>query len=313
MRDRSWGIILIVALLAGLFGFGLMAYFMSDRKPATPVKQVQTAAQTVVSSSQQPAAGDNSQNAQPQETRRQDESFITRLFGADELSTGETQLERMTVVIPRIILRLLIATLLAAMLAFRPRRAMPVLRRNLYVAQTQILLAMVASALMMIVGDSAARAFGIFAAASLVRFRTNIRDPKEITVLLISLSIGLATGVGRWEIAIVVTLFALPVLWILEHRESERVFRAMQLTVKTRDTDSMLETLKSVFQRHKFNAELRQLEPSSEDEEGCIMYYMNMSMSVSIDELSEEIRSAAPKNVEGIEWEQRKDGAYIYQ
>ncbi|MGH9971697.1 MAG: hypothetical protein ACREBG_28420 [Pyrinomonadaceae bacterium] len=39
------------------------------------------------------------------------------------------------------------------------------------------------------------RAFGIFAAVSLVRFRTNIRDPKEITVLLISLAIGLGTGV----------------------------------------------------------------------------------------------------------------------
>lgn len=312
MKDRSWGIILIVALLAGLFGFGLMAYFVSDQKSANTVRQVQTAAQNVVSSGQQPA-GDNAQKAQPQETRPQDESFFSRLFGADQPSAGETQFERLTTIIPRIILRLMMATLLAAMVAFRPRKDLPVMRRNLYVAQTQILLAMVASALMMIVGDSAARAFGIFAAASLVRFRTNIRDPKEITVLLISLSIGLATGVGRWEIAIAVTLFALPVLWILEHRESEKLFRAMQLTVKTHDTDSMLETLKGIFQRHRFNAELRQLDPASEDDAGCIMYYMNMSMNVSIDELSEEIRAAAPKNVEGIEWEQRKDGAYIYQ
>ena len=58
-------------------------------------------------------------------------------------------------------------------------------------------MAVVAGAMMMVVGDSAARAFGIFAAASLVRFRTNIRDPKEITVLLICLGVGLAAGVGR--------------------------------------------------------------------------------------------------------------------
>ena len=77
------------------------------------------------------------------------------------------------------------------------------LKRNPFVAQTQILLAIVAAALMIIVGDNAARAFGIFGAVSLVRFRTNIRDPKEITVLLISLALGLAAGVGRWDLALI--------------------------------------------------------------------------------------------------------------
>ena len=78
--------------------------------------------------------------------------------------------------------------MLSGILAFRPRADVPLFRRSLFVSQTQILLAVVAAALMMVVGDSAARAFAIFAAASLVRFRTNIRDPKEITVLLISLA-----------------------------------------------------------------------------------------------------------------------------
>jgi len=78
------------------------------------------------------------------------------------------------------------------------------LKRNPFVAQTQILLAIVAAALMIIVGNNAAaRAFGIFGAVSLVRFRTNIRDPKEITVLLISLALGLAAGVGRWDLALI--------------------------------------------------------------------------------------------------------------
>lgn len=107
----------------------------------------------------------------------------SQLVEADHQQSGEINqprnwiLEAMSVT-----LRLLLASLLAAMLAFRPHKYTLVLRRNPYVAQTQILLAVVASALMMIVSDNAARAFGIFAAAALVRFRTNIRDPKEITV-----------------------------------------------------------------------------------------------------------------------------------
>ncbi|HVF46932.1 MAG TPA: hypothetical protein VNA17_05135, partial [Pyrinomonadaceae bacterium] len=101
-----------------------------------------------------------------------------------------------------IVKRLLLAVLLSGILAFRPRKNVPLFRRSLFVSQSQILLAVVAAALMMIVGDNAARAFAIFAAASLVRFRTNIRDPKEITVLLISLALGLAAGFGRWDLGV---------------------------------------------------------------------------------------------------------------
>ena len=103
------------------------------------------------------------------------------------------------------LLRFLLAAFLAMLLAFRWRRGFKITQRNPYVAQTQILLAVVAAAMMMIVGDSAARAFGIFAAASLVRFRTNIRDPKETTVLLICLGVGLACGVGRLDMALILT------------------------------------------------------------------------------------------------------------
>jgi uncharacterized membrane protein YhiD involved in acid resistance len=200
------------------------------------------------------------------------------------------------------------------MLAFRPRRVAAGPQRNLFVAQTQILLAVVASALMMIVGDNAARAFGIFAAVSLVRFRTNIRDPKEITVLLISLSLGLATGVGRWDLAVILALFVLPLLWLLESKEHEQVFRSMELTVKTYNTELMQETLKQVFRRHRLNTELRQIDPpDAEDPMGCITYSVTMNLSASTDQISDEIRAANPQNVDSIEWDQTKDAAYIYQ
>ena len=125
------------------------------------------------------------------------ESVISQIFGSERSSSAAVQAESWVVHAARVTFRLLLASLLAAMLALRPHKNIPVLHRNPYVAETQILLAVVASALMMIVADNAARAFGIFAAASIVRFRTNIRDPKETTVLLISLAVGLAAGVGR--------------------------------------------------------------------------------------------------------------------
>jgi hypothetical protein len=240
-------------------------------------------------------------------------SSVGGLFGAGQ-GAGFAPHEPWTSTVPRILLRLALATALAAMLAFRPRRGSVLVQRNLYVAQTQILIAVVASALMMVVGDNAARAFGIFAAASLVRFRTNIRDPKEITVLLISLAVGLATGVGRIDVAVVLALFVLPLLWLLERREDEQVFRSMELTVKARDIGLAQAALENILRRHRINGEVRQLNPPAPDEPaGCVMYYVQMSLNTSTDAINEEIMAADPGNVESIEWDQQKSRDYIYQ
>jgi hypothetical protein len=122
--------------------------------------------------------------------------LIGELFGPDPTGLSPTTVASWESTAARIALRFALAAFLAALLAFRPRRGVSPSRRNPYVAQTQILMAVVAGGMMMVVGDSAARAFGIFAAASLVRFRTNIRDPKETTVLLVCLGVGLAAGFG---------------------------------------------------------------------------------------------------------------------
>ena len=214
-----------------------------------------------------------------------------------------------------IIFRLLFAVMLSTVLAFRPRRDTPFLQRNLYVAQTQILLAIVAAALMMIVGNNAVRAFAIFAAVSLVRFRTNIRDPKEISVLLISLALGLAAGVGRWELGILLCLFVLVVLWVLEYNESEQVYRSMELTIETKDTDKTHERIKAMFDRYGITSEVRQLDPPDEDSDtGCITYRLDLSLDMSTNSLSNEILSEDEKNVESLEWKhKKKKSKYIYE
>jgi uncharacterized membrane protein YhiD involved in acid resistance len=213
-----------------------------------------------------------------------------------------------------IVSRLLIAVILSGILAFRPRKNVPLFRRSLYVSQSQILLAVVAAALMMIVGDNAARAFAIFAAASLVRFRTNIRDPKEITVLLISLALGLATGFGRWELGLALCLFSLALLWLLEFNESAQTFRSMELTIKTRNTDETQRILKKIFQRLKIDAEVRELVPTEvEKPVGCITYYLNLPIDMTTDALSDRILAADPVNAEGMQWSKTKSAADIYQ
>lgn len=262
----------------------------------------------------QPANNSNTAAIATASPSTSDNPFIN---AANDVVSSNTQFESMSRSEAglQIILRLLFAVILSGVLAFRPRKDVPLFRRSLFVSQTQILLAVVAAALMMVVGDSAARAFAIFAAASLVRFRTNIRDPKEITVLLISLALGLAAGVGRWELGLALCLFALALLWLLEFNEGESIFRSMELTIKTTNTDRTQQVLQKIFRRRKIDAEVRELDPPDPEKEGStgsIVYYLNLPLSLRTDSMSDRILRADP-NVEKIQWSKTKSANDIYQ
>ena len=276
-----------------LLGSGLLAYYFRDQpRPAATAPAASPAAATT------PA----------------DNPLLGELIGSDSPGIAPANLASWESTTARISLRFSLAAFLAALLAFRPRRGLKAARRNPYVAQTQILMAVVAGAMMMVVGDSAARAFGIFAAASLVRFRTNIRDPKEITVLLVCLGVGLACGVGRWDMAIILTVFVLIALAVLEHFEQFQVFRSMEITVQTRNVEESNELLKQLFEHHEFDYELRELDREDADEPlGKIVYLVNLDTQMSTTKLSEVILSTDREYIDSIQWDQKQSKTYIYR
>lgn len=274
-----------------LIGTGLLAYLFRDQSETTIT--------------QPPAAA-----ASP----APDIPLIGELFGPDATGLTPGTIAKWESTAAKIGLRFALAAFLAAVLAYRPRRGLSPSRRNPYVAQTQILMAVVAGGMMMVVGDSAARAFGIFAAASLVRFRTNIRDPKETTVLLVCLGVGLAAGVGRWDMAVILTLFVLLALAVLESVEQYQVFRSMEMTVETREVDKTDQMLKRLFARHGFDYELRELNrPDADEPMGKIVYLVNLDPVISTSKLSEEILSSDPDNVDSVEWDQKESKTYLYR
>jgi uncharacterized membrane protein YhiD involved in acid resistance len=295
---------LALALLLGSVAVVVLATYLVLGRSNGPAVQ-NTGKQTA-------PPGSASQSAASTPTAHQNEPGLTGLLGPQ--ASNEPVQASWLVTAASITLKLALAGLLGALLAFRPHKEIAILQRNPYVAQTQILLAVVAAALMMIVADNAARAFGIFAAASLVRFRTNIRDPKEITVLLMSLAIGLASGVGKIEVAIILSLFSLLVLAILEHYEPQEIFRAMELTVTSRKVDETDEVLRKLFEKRKITSELRKVDREDPDNPtGKIVYYINVNGHLSTDQLSEEIFASDADNVDSIQWDQKKTTSYLYR
>jgi uncharacterized membrane protein YhiD involved in acid resistance len=285
---------LLATFAAILLVSGLLAYMVRDRAV--------------------PAASTPSSVTDTQPGGKNENPLLWAVFGPDASGSVPRDAAHWEATAARITLRFSLAAFLAGLLAFRIRRGLTESRRNPFVAQTQILMAVVAAAMMMVVGDSAARAFGIFAAASLVRFRTNIRDPKEITVLLICLGVGLAAGVGRWDMALILTVFVLIALAILESFEQSQVFRSMELCIQTRDVEQTNVLLMNLFKEYKFDAELRELDRQDEDDPlGKIVYLVDLSTGVSTSKLSEEMLAADTGNIDSVEWDQKESKTYIYK
>jgi len=80
---------------------------------------------------------------------------------------------------------------------------------------TLILGGMIISAVMMVIGNSVARAFGAFGAFSLIRFRTAIKDTKDMAYIFLVLAVGMAVGTENYLVAFFVTLLSIVIIYIL--------------------------------------------------------------------------------------------------
>jgi uncharacterized protein DUF4956 len=194
-------------------------------------------------------------------------------------------------------IRLPIAALLGTVLALRPRRkGTP--PRMAPVIQTQIILAIVGAVIMLVVGASLARAFGIVGVASLIRYRSKISDPKDAVVMLGALAVGLASGCGLLALAVFATLFLTATLWFVEGFEPRT--RSFELTVKLGDKSAELRPrVEAILRRFHVDFELR---GSSEDE---VAYFVTTPSGLQTDRVSNSLMNLAPEGKAGVEWKEK--------
>jgi uncharacterized membrane protein YhiD involved in acid resistance len=96
---------------------------------------------------------------------------------------------------------------------------------------TLILGGMITCMVMMSMGDSLARGVGVLGALSLIRFRTALRDPRDMMFLFAALGMGIACGAGMFAVAITGCVLLSSVIILLHwapfatHRRYEAMLR----------------------------------------------------------------------------------------
>jgi hypothetical protein len=212
-----------------------------------------------------------------------------------EISDAIPRLQEMS----EALVRLPLAAVLGTALALRLRRKGTPPRMPA-VVQTQIILAIVGAIIMLVVGSSLARAFGIVGAANLIRYRSKIDDPKDAVVMLSALSVGLASGVGLYALAVFSTAFLIVMLGIIE--SFEKGMKKFELTIKAGDqTDEQREKIETILRRFGLPYELR---ASADD---GLSYEVAMPLDVERDRVTDAILRLDPEGHAAVDWSEKKN------
>jgi uncharacterized membrane protein YhiD involved in acid resistance len=81
--------------------------------------------------------------------------------------------------------------------------------------QALFILSVCTTVIMVVIGSNIARAFSLVGALSIVRFRTAIKDPRDVGFVFASLAVGMASGTGFYAAAVVFTAFLCILMLVL--------------------------------------------------------------------------------------------------
>ena len=168
--------------------------------------------------------------------------------------------------------------------------------------QAQILLCVSGAIMMIIIGNSLARAFGIAGAAGIVRFRTPVDDPKDVTILFLLMGLGMAAGLGAFAVAGLATAFLCVALLGLERMATQRA-RLMSVELSAPGRVFPTRHVEAVLVRNEVVFEPREISQGKNDIK--VKYHTWLDPRASLDDLSAQL-IAEGAGVESVSWDQVK-------
>lgn len=131
------------------------------------------------------------------------------------MATDFADIFTLSITLRDVLMNLLVALFCGTIISLLYRFTYKGLNYSASFAVSMIMLTMITSVVIMVIGNNLARAFGMVGAMSIIRFRTAVKDTSDIMFIFFALTIGLASGVKLYSIAIFGTFFISLVYFIM--------------------------------------------------------------------------------------------------
>ncbi len=120
-----------------------------------------------------------------------------------------------TLSLTTVALNLIIAFVLSLLIAWVYKTTHKGLSYSQSFVMTLVISGIVITSVMMVIGSNLVLAVGVFGAFSLIRFRTAVKDPKDMAYIFLVLSVGMAVGTHNYMIATLTTVIVLLIIYAL--------------------------------------------------------------------------------------------------
>jgi len=196
------------------------------------------------------------------------------------------------------VVKLIAAAVIGVLVTIVHRQYRPERSSNPALDQAQVLLCVSGALMMIIIGNSVARAFGIAGAASIIRFRTPVEDARDITILFILMGLGMAAGLGALAVAGLGTLFLCGLIPLLNLFSSERP-RQMLVEIVAEERDFPTAHVQHVFAVNGILFEPREV---SQGDEATTKYLTTLKPTDSLEDLSAQLMGDGKKGIKNVSW-----------
>jgi len=179
-----------------------------------------------------------------------------------------------------IIYTVLFSFLLSSLIAFTYEKTSRDVSKPMYFIQALVLLSIVTATVMQAIGDSVARGLGMLGALAVIRFRTTLKNPRNIVFMFASLTSGIACGVYGFVIAIVGTIGFCLTAFALRLTPFSRK-NNMVATLKFRMPDDMpkLKEVQTIMKKHCYRFTLKRYKTfSGSEKENLVEYEFKLKM-----------------------------------
>ncbi len=156
-------------------------------------------------------------------------------------------------------------------------------------SQTVVFVSLIVAIVMMVIGGSLARAFALVGALSIIRFRTVLKDTKDMAYIFGALALGMAAGTSNYFLAGAGTIVVSILAFVL-HRINFGAIYKSEFILRFRfsrvgDSAGYLDAINATCKRF----DLLHMEPSGDNQSVSLTYDLALKDDLSADDLTKRM------------------------
>lgn len=160
-----------------------------------------------------------------------------------------------------ILFAIVLSFLLNALVAWTYKRTYRGTRYSQDYVHTLLILGTVVTLVILVVMGNLATAFGMFAAFSIIRFRRNVGQSRDIGFIFLAMATGLAVGAQQYLLALITVPLVCAIIWAISVRDLFVAQRSSHLLrIRVNNDCNYDQAFAEVFARHLTDHQLASVE-----------------------------------------------------